>query len=117
MQREIVESAYKHQREVEAKERIIVGVNDFTTEEEVPIKTLRVDLAVEKKQSEQLETLKKTRDNQKVKTSLAELRKVAEKEENLMPPILKAVKAYATLGEICDALREVYGEYKAPSIF
>jgi methylmalonyl-CoA mutase N-terminal domain/subunit len=117
MQREIVESAYKHQREVEAKERIIVGVNDFTTEEEVPIKTLRVDPVVEKKQIEQLKTLKTKRDNQKAKTALEELGKSAEKEENLMPPILKAVKAYATLGEICDALREVYGEYKAPSIF
>jgi methylmalonyl-CoA mutase N-terminal domain/subunit len=117
MQREIVESAYKYQREVEAKERIIVGVNDFTATEEVPIKILRVDPAVEKKQIEQLEALKRNRDNQKVKATLGELKSIAEKEENLMPPTLKAVKAYATLGEICDALREVYGEYKAPSIF
>jgi len=117
MQREIVESAYKHQREVENEEKIIVGVNEFTIKEDIPIKTLRVDPAVEKKQIEQLNTLKKNRDNQKVKTILDGLRKAAEKEENLMPPILKAVKTYATLGEICDVLREIYGEYKAPSIF
>jgi methylmalonyl-CoA mutase N-terminal domain/subunit len=117
MQREIVESAYKHQREVETKERISVGVNEFTIDEEVPIKILRVDPSVEKKQVEKLRILKNNRDNQKVKTALTELRKTAEKNENLMPPILKAVKTYATLGEICDILREVYGEYKAPSIF
>jgi methylmalonyl-CoA mutase N-terminal domain/subunit len=117
MQREIVESAYKYQREVEAKENIIVGVNDFTVAEEAPIKILRIDPAVEKKQVEQLRALKKNRDDKKIKATLDELKHIEEKEENLVPPILKAVKAYATLGEICDALREVYGEYKAPSIF
>jgi methylmalonyl-CoA mutase N-terminal domain/subunit len=117
MQREIVESAYQYQREIETEERTIVGVNDFKTEEEVPIKILRIDPAVEKKQIERLKTLKNNRDKQKVKTVLDQLRSAAEKEENLMPPILNAVKAYATLGEICDVLREVYGEYKAPSIF
>jgi methylmalonyl-CoA mutase N-terminal domain/subunit len=102
---------------VETKERIIVGVNEFTIEEEVPIKTLRVDPAVEKKQVQRLNTLKNTRDNQKVKSVIQELRNTAERKENLMLPVLKAVQAYATLGEICDALRNVYGEYKAPSIF
>lgn len=117
MQREIVESAYKYQREVEAKENIIVGVNDFTVAEEAPIKILRVDPAVEKKQVEQLRALKKNRDNKKVKATLDELKSIEEREENSVPPILKAVKAYVTLGEICDVLREVYGEYKAPTIF
>ena len=117
MQREIVESAYKYQREVETKERVIVGVNDFTVEEEVPIQILRVDPEVEKKQVERLGILKNNRDNQKVKAVLNELRNAAEKDENLVPQILNAVKTYATLGEICDALREIYGEYKAPSIF
>ena len=117
MQREIVESAYRYQREVETKERVIVGVNDFKIEEEMPIKILRVDPAVEKMQVERLGVLKNNRDNQKVKAVLDELRNAAEKEENLVPQILNAVRTYATLGEICDALREIYGEYKAPSIF
>jgi len=117
MQREIVESAYMLQREIENKERIVVGVNEFKTEEEIPIKILRVDPEVEKKQKEQLKTMKNTRDNKKVKTLLNQLRNAAEKKENLVPPVLDAVKAYATLGEICDVLRMVYGEYKAPSIF
>jgi len=117
MQREIVESAYKHQREVEKKERTVVGVNDFTITEEVPIRILRVDPEVEKKQIDQLAGLKNRRNSKKTKATLDELRKKAEKEENLVTPILKAIRAYATLGEICDTLREVYGEYKAPSIF
>jgi methylmalonyl-CoA mutase N-terminal domain/subunit len=117
MQREIVESAYEHQREIEKKERTVVGVNDFTTAEEVPIRILRVRRAVERKQIGQLRALKKRRDGNKTEAALNELRNKAEREENLMMPILKAVRAYATLGEICDALREVYGEYKAPSIF
>jgi methylmalonyl-CoA mutase N-terminal domain/subunit len=117
MQREIVESAYRHQREVETRKRIIVGVNEFIVDEEAPIKTLRVNPMVEKKQIERLNALKRTRDEQKVKMVIEELRNAAENEENLMPSVLKAVKAYATLGEICDTLRDVYGEYKAPSIF
>ncbi|MBX5326703.1 MAG: acyl-CoA mutase large subunit family protein [Candidatus Bathyarchaeia archaeon] len=117
MQREIVESAYTLQREIEKKERIIVGVNEFKVNEEIPIKTLRVDPIVEKKQIERLNALKNNRDNRKVKTALDQLRDAAAKEENLMPPILNAVKAYATLEEICNVLRETYGEYKAPSIF
>jgi methylmalonyl-CoA mutase N-terminal domain/subunit len=117
MQREIVESAYVHQREVESKEKTIVGVNEFTIDEKAPIKTLRVDPAVERKQIERLNALKRTRDKQKVRMAIQKLRKATEKEENLMLPVLDAVKVYATLGEICDALRDVYGEYKAPSIF
>jgi len=117
MQREIVESAYKHQREVEAKERTVVGVNDFTTAEEVPIRIMRVKRTVEKKQISQLRALKKRRDNNKAKAALNELSNKAEKDENLVLPILNAVRASATLGEICDALRQAFGEYEAPSVF
>jgi methylmalonyl-CoA mutase N-terminal domain/subunit len=117
MQREIVENAYKHQREVENREKIIVGVNEFTVDEEVPINLLRVDPIVEEGQIERLAALKRRRDKQKVETAIQKLRDAVEKEENLMLPVLEAVKTYATLGEICDALRDVYGEYKAPSIF
>ena len=117
MQKEIVESAYRHQREVENKEKIIVGINEFTVKEEAPIEILRVDPEVEKKQIERLSAIKKKRSNEKVRDALNYLRHCAEGDENLMPPILLAVKEYATLGEICDVLREVFGEYKAPTIF
>ncbi len=117
MQREIVESAYRNQREVEKKDKIIVGVNQFTTEEETPIKTLRVDPAVEKKQTRRLRTLKRGRNNAKVKATLARLHSAAEHDENIMPTMIKAVKEYVTIGEICDVLRQVYGEYRAPTIF
>lgn len=117
IQREIVESAYKHQKEVENKDKIIVGVNEFTIEEEIPIKILRIAPAVEKKQVERLKMVKKKRNNKKVKDIISALQRVAESDKNLSPIIVQAVKEYASLGEICDALREVFGEYKAPAIF
>jgi len=119
MQREITESAYKYQKEVEKRDRIIVGVNEFKSEkEEAPIKTLRVDPAVESKVVERLNLVKRKRDNQKVRDALEQLRVTArEEKENLMPPILEAVKEYATVGEICSALQEVYGEYKPLTVF
>jgi methylmalonyl-CoA mutase N-terminal domain/subunit len=118
MQREITESAYRYQREVEKKERTIVGVNDLTSKEEVPLKTLKVDPYVERKVVERLNRVKKERDGRKVKEALDKLRHAAEDErENLMPTILEAVKMYATVGEVCNALREVYGEYKPLTIF
>jgi methylmalonyl-CoA mutase N-terminal domain/subunit len=117
IQKEIVESAYKHQREVESKERIVVGLNEFTVEEEAPIEILRVDPEVGRKQTERLNAIKKRRSNEKVRNALSYLRHCAEGHENLVPPIILAVKEYLTLGEICDVLREVFGEYKAPTIF
>jgi methylmalonyl-CoA mutase N-terminal domain/subunit len=118
MQREITESAYRFQKEVEEKRRIVVGVNDFLSEERVPIKTLQVDPTVEEKLVRQLEEMKRKRNQAKVNQSLDKLRDGARKENvNLMPMILEAVKEYATLGEICGALREVFGEYKPSSVF
>ncbi len=117
IQREIVESAYRYQKEIESSERVIVGVNEFTTEEKTPIPILRVDPAVEKRQNERLNRMKGKRNNAKVNSALDKLRHVAEGDENLMPVILEAVKAYASLGEICGVLREVFGEYRAPTIF
>ena len=117
MQREIVESAYRHQREIENKERTIVGLNQFITEEETPIKTLRVNPTVEKKQTQQLQTLKGKRNSKKVKAILSQLHNAAEHDKKLMPVMIEAVKEYVTLGEICDVLREAYGEYRAPTIF
>jgi methylmalonyl-CoA mutase N-terminal domain/subunit len=118
MQREITESAYRYQKEVETKKRIVVGVNDFVSEEEVPMKLHQVDPAIEKKLVKQLAEVKRQRNQAKVNETLDKLRRAAEQEDaSLMPLILNAVKEYATLGEICGSLREVFGEYKPPSIF
>ena len=112
IQREIQDSAYKYQGEIEKEERVVVGVNLFQVEEEKPTNLLRVDPAVRTSQLEKLEKLKSERDGDTVRKKLAELKRVAEGDGNLMLPILGAVKAYATLGEICDVLREVFGEYQ-----
>jgi methylmalonyl-CoA mutase N-terminal domain/subunit len=118
MQREITESAYRFQKEVEAKKRVIVGVNDFASEEKVPMKLLQIDPAIEKKLVEQLKRIKRERNRNRVNETLSKLRGAAEKENvNLMPFILESVKEYATLGEVCSTLREIFGEYKPPSIF
>jgi methylmalonyl-CoA mutase N-terminal domain/subunit len=118
MQREITESAYRFQKKVEAKKQIVVGVNEFKGEEEIPIKTLQINPEIEKKLVEQVNHIKNQRNKARVNEALGKLRIVAEKENlSLMPCIIEAAKEYATLGEICGALREVYGEYKPPTIF
>ena len=112
IQKEIQDSAYRYQREIEKGERVVVGVNKFQVEEESPKGLLRVDPAVRISQMERLKRLKSERDNVRVENTLSELRNAAKGKDNLMPVILDAVKAYATLGEICDALRSVFGEYQ-----
>ena len=112
-QKEIAESAYRFQQAVERRERIIVGVNDFVQEDEPPIEILYIDESAGEKQLARLERLKRTRSQAAVDRSLAALRAAAKSPTtNLMPPILDAVRAYATVGEMCDALREVWGEYE-----
>jgi methylmalonyl-CoA mutase N-terminal domain/subunit len=115
VQREIQESAYRYQRAVEQGERVVVGLNKFQVKEPKPSNLLRVDPAVRDMQMEKLARLRESRDNGKVQAALAVLKKAAQGTENLMPPILEAVRAYATLGEICDTLRGVFGEYTAVS--
>jgi len=112
LQREIAESSYKYQMEVNSKKRVIVGVNEYTSGEPVPVPLLRVDPKVEEEQIARLRKVKRERDSRKVREKLDKLRRAAEREENLMPPIIELVKSYATLGEICDVLREVYGVYQ-----
>jgi len=113
IQKEIGDSAYRYQREVEKGERIVVGLNKFQAEkEEKPTGLLVVDPAVGDRQEARLRELKSTRDQSAVQKALAELKTAAEGTDNLMPPILKAVTALATLGEICDTLRGVWGEYE-----
>ena len=114
-QREISEASYRYQVEVDRKEKIIVGVNDFVAEEK-PIDTLLIDETVARRQTERLRKLRAERSSAEVERRLKTLRKAAEGEENLMPHIYDAVKAYATLGEICDALRNVFGVYEEVAI-
>jgi methylmalonyl-CoA mutase N-terminal domain/subunit len=112
-QKEIADSAYKYQREIEEKKRTIVGVNDYLIEgKEHPIELLRVDPKAEEEQLLGLQKLRRERNSKKVEENLNKLEHSAEKNENLMPGIIDAVKAYATLGEICEVLRKIYGEYK-----
>ncbi len=116
IQKEIGASAYKFQKEIEKGERIIVGLNRFQTVEEKLTGLLKVDPAVGEKQNAGLQELKNTRDNAAVQKTLAALKTAAQGTDNLMPPILKAVQALATLGEVCDTLRGVFGEYEAPAL-
>jgi methylmalonyl-CoA mutase N-terminal domain/subunit len=112
IQAEIAESAYRYQKEIETKKRIIVGLNQFQMEEE-PLKNIyRVKSELEQYQKEKLANVKKERDNIKVKEALSLLKIAAQGTDNLLVPILEAVRVYATLGEISDTLREVFGEYK-----
>ena len=112
IQGEIQKAAYDFQRAVEAKEQIVVGVNEFVAEEERAVPTLRMDEDIERSQIARLNALRAKRDSGRVKSVLAELRRRAATTENLLPAILTAVEAYATVGEISDALRRVFGEYQ-----
>jgi methylmalonyl-CoA mutase N-terminal domain/subunit len=125
-QKEIAEASYQYQRAAEAKEKIIVGVNEFVLEEESP-HILYIDESVARQQSAKLQALRARRSNDEVLRCLNNLKKAAAREatlsksgsispENTMPYIVDAVRAYATVGEICQALREVYGTYTEVSI-
>ncbi|UCG66891.1 MAG: methylmalonyl-CoA mutase [Deltaproteobacteria bacterium] len=113
---EIAKSAYQQLRQVESGEKVVVGVNKYQVDEPITIQLLKVDPREEKRQIKKVKQLKKERDNSEVRRTLNELKDAAEKGDNLVPPTLAAVKTYATVGEICDVLREVYGEYVEPSL-
>lgn len=112
VQGEIQKAAYDFQRAVEKKEQIVVGVNDFIAEEERRVPTMRVEPEIERSQVARLHALRDKRDNSKVQSSLAELERRATTSENLLPAILTAVENYATVGEISDTLRRIFGEYQ-----
>jgi methylmalonyl-CoA mutase, N-terminal domain len=112
VQGEIQKAAFEFQRAVESKEQIVVGVNDFVAKEERSIPTLRIDAEIERSQIARLNALRTRRDAARVQAALAELARRAATAENLLPAILAAVEAYATVGEISDALRRVFGEYQ-----
>jgi methylmalonyl-CoA mutase N-terminal domain/subunit len=111
-QKEIAESSYRFQQAVERKEKIIVGVNGYVQEDESPIEILYIDESASERQLRQVEDVKRSRDAGRVARSLEALAAAAREGTNVMPAILEAVRAYATLGEMCDALREVWGEYE-----
>lgn len=117
VQGEIANSSYEYQKKVESEERIVVGVNKFQIEEPPPSGLLKVDMAVGEAQAEKLKVLRSERNSQAVTDSLDKIKKGAGGDENLMPLILEAVKAHATIGEICDALREVFGEYTGATAY
>ena len=112
VQTEIQRAAYDFQRSVETKEQIVVGMNDFVASEEPGIPTMRIDAEIERSQVQRLQALRAKRDSAKSRVALTELERRARTTENLLPAILAAVEAYATVGEISDTLRRVYGEYQ-----
>jgi methylmalonyl-CoA mutase N-terminal domain/subunit len=117
IQREIADTSYKYQRQMEEGKRVIVGVNAYEMKEASPLETLRIDERVRNSQVERLNEVKKTRDATAVKNSLEELRtSFQDPDSNSIYPMLKAVKSYATLGEIVDVGRRVFGDWKEPSI-
>jgi methylmalonyl-CoA mutase N-terminal domain/subunit len=117
-QREIAEASYRYQKEIESGERTIVGVNDFVlADEQINIPVLKIDEEVERRQVERTQKLRSTRDNKKVDEALDGLRKASEGEDNVMPHIVKAVREYATIGEIFQVWRDLWGEWEEPKIF
>jgi methylmalonyl-CoA mutase N-terminal domain/subunit len=112
VQTEIQKAAYEYQRAIETKEQVVVGVNDFIAKEERAIPTLRIDPKIEREQIERLQALRAKRDITKTQSAIAELERRATTNENLLPAILGAVEAYATVGEISDTLRRAFGEYR-----
>jgi len=117
-QREIAEASYRYQKEIESGERTIVGVNDFVLEgEEITIPVLKIDEEVERRQIQRTQKIRKDRDSKKVNEALHGLRKASEGEENVMPHIVDAVREYATIGEIFEVWRELFGEWDEPKIF
>jgi methylmalonyl-CoA mutase N-terminal domain/subunit len=116
-QRKIGDAAYRQQKGIENKEKIIVGINEFVDGEELPIKIFRPPEDTVEKQKRKLKKLRKTRDNHRVISLLKEVQRVAQTEENLVPILVEAVKSYATVGEICDVFRRVFGEHEQTKFY
>lgn len=116
-QREIAQASFRYQREVEKDERVVVGVNKYKVDAPIDIPILKIDEEGERRQLARLGKLRMERDNLRVEAALSALERAARGSENMMPFILEAVKAYATLGETCGVLRKVFGEYKDPIVY
>jgi methylmalonyl-CoA mutase, N-terminal domain len=117
-QREIAEASFQYQSEVEARQRIVVGVNRYELDDESPLEILRIDPALEQKQIERVRALRARRDSSAVEAALAHLKAdAAQDDRNLMDPIVEASRAYVTMGEMCDALRDVWGTWRETPVF
>jgi methylmalonyl-CoA mutase N-terminal domain/subunit len=116
IQQEIANSAYEYQKAVDSGEQVIVGVNKYTTKEHHGAELLHVGAELEAKQMDRLNRLRRQRDSQKAKLVLDKVHRVAQSAENIMPVMIEAVEAYATIGEISDALRQAFGEYRERNV-
>jgi len=116
-QRQIADSAYRYQRSLENKSRLLVGVNCFREEEEVKVPIFRIDPRIEQSQVERIRHLRATRDSRAVEQRLEELKQAAQSRKNLVPYVVECVRASATLGEIVSSLKDVFGEYTEPKIY
>jgi methylmalonyl-CoA mutase N-terminal domain/subunit len=117
-QREIAEASFRYQAEVEAKQRVVVGVNRYELEDEPEVDILRIDAALEQKQIERVHAVRARRESAAVEQAVAKLREGAARDDvNLMPLIIEASRAYVTMGEMCDALREVWGVWRETPVF
>jgi len=117
MQREIAEASFRYQGEVERGERVVVGVNRYTLEQEAPVELLRIDPALERKQIERVQAMRARRDASTVEAALARLEAEAVSDTNLMPAIMDCSRAYVTMGEMCDTLRRVWGTWRETPVF
>ncbi|MFX1317431.1 MAG: methylmalonyl-CoA mutase family protein, partial [Promethearchaeota archaeon] len=116
-QKEIANASYKYQQEIEKKERVIVAVNQYEQKEPCTIPLLKIDEEIAKEQIKKLTDMKEKRDNNKINEKLEQLKEAARGNENLMPFIIDAVKEYASIGEIINSLKEVFGTYHEDSIY
>ena len=116
-QQEIADAAYRYQRQIDENEKTVVGVNKYRTDEEIPVETLEIDEKLERLQIEKIHRIKDERDNKKVRECLEQVGEACAGDQNIMEPLLEGVKAYATLQEVCDVFRQVFGEYRDPGIY
>ena len=116
-QMEIADAAYHYQRQIDSREKVVVGVNKYIVEEKAPPEILKIDEMVEERQIARLQKVKRERDNRKVTQTLKDLRAASETDRNLMPYVIEAVREYATEQEICDVWRETFGEYRDPGFY
>jgi methylmalonyl-CoA mutase N-terminal domain/subunit len=116
-QLEISDAAYKFQRQIDSCEKIMIGVNKYTTDEAIPIPLLEIDDKVEEDQIARLNDARRKRDNKALKKNLDDIKNACKKNENVMPYCIEAVKNLASIQEICDVYREVYGEYRDPGLY
>ena len=116
-QQEIADAAYHYQRQIDEKQKTVVGVNKYVTEEDIPVEILEIDEELEKQQIEKTDRIKQERNNKQVNECLERVREACEGDQNVMEPLIEAVKSYATLQELCDVFRKVFGEYRDPGIY